>query len=75
MIDECARAKNKAIVGSCLLLLGAIVMYMGSDSHFGYIKQNTLLSVMIILPLCGYGGYLIGAWWQCLTDYNNKHGL
>jgi len=73
MQDEYAREKNKAVVGACLIILAALVMYLGSDSHFGYIKQSTFLSIMVIFPLIGYGGYLVGRWFQYLTEYNNKH--
>lgn len=73
MPDECAQARKQAKIGALLVALGMILMYLGADSNFGYLKQHTLLSLFIILSLLGYGAYLVGGWVQCLSDYNDKH--
>jgi len=73
MTDECVQVRKKAKIGAFLLVLGLILMYLGADSHFGYWKEHTLLALFIIILLVGYGGYLVGCWTQCLSDYNDKH--
>ena len=72
MIDECKSQYKRAKIGLVFIVLACIVMYFGSDLHYGYLRNYSTISPIVVFSLGMYGTYLISRYIKCIVNYNSK---
>ena len=73
MKNECKRARLKGIMGFVVVAAAILIFHFGSQLNYGYTDEHPVLVMLLLGVLLVYGCALIGSWFRCLTDYNDKH--
>jgi len=73
MKNEHHRARIKGIVGFITVAFSVLIFHFGSKENLGYMDDYPVLAMFVVGVMLVYGCVLVGAWFQCLADYNDKH--